>query len=132
MKTAFLALSALIALPFSATTSLAKEGDVHEKVIGVNSVYIPSGFDSTSESFVVVNGWFPHSCYKLKTANVNHVGPTLHEVTVTANVTEGLCLTVIIPFHKEVALGKLAVGDHKIHFLNGDGTYMEKHLVIEQ
>lgn len=132
MKTAILALATLIALPLFQTSALAKEGDVHEKVIGVNSVYIPSGFDSTSESFVVVNGWFPHSCYKLKGATVNHVGPTLHEVTVLANVTEGLCLTVIIPFNKEVAMGKLAVGDHKIHFLNGDGTYMEKHLVIEQ
>ena len=124
-----LALSAILALPLAAQ---AKDGDVHEKVIGVNNVYIPSGFDSSSEAFVVVNGWFPHSCYKLKGANVNHVGPTLHEVTVSANVTEGLCLTVIIPFNKEVQLGRLAVGDHKIHFMNGDGTYMEKHLVIEQ
>ena len=31
----------------------------------------------------------------------------------------------------EVQLGKLSVGDHKIHFMNGDGTYMEKHLTIE-
>ncbi len=124
-----LALTAVLSLPLAAQ---AKDGDVHEKVIGVNSVYIPSGFDSASDSFVVVNGWFPHSCYKLKSATVNHVGPTLHEVTVNANVTEGLCLTVIIPFQKEVQLGKLGVGDHQVRFLNGDGTYMEKHLVIEQ
>ncbi len=110
----------------------AKDGDVHEKVIGVNNVYIPSGFDSTTESYVVVHGWFPHSCYKLKGATVNHVGEMLHEVTVLANVTEGLCLAVIIPFNREVQLGRLAVGDHTVRFQNGDGTYMEKHLVIEQ
>lgn len=127
--TSILALAAIITLPLSAQ---AKEGDVHEKVIGVNDAFIPSGFDSSSEAFVVVNGWFPHSCYKLKSATVNHVGPTLHEVSVNALVTEGLCLTVIIPFHKEVQLGKLAVGDHQIRFLAGDGTYMERHLVIEQ
>jgi hypothetical protein len=28
-------------------------------------------------------------------------------------------------------LGKLVVGEHKIRFLNGDETYMEKHISIE-
>ena len=127
--TKILVIAAIIAMPIFAS---AKEGDVHETTIGVNNVYIPSGFDSGSEAFVVASGWFPHSCYKLKGAKVEHVGPTLHEVTVMANVTEGLCLTVIIPFNKEIQLGKLAVGDHQIKFMNGDGTYMERHLVIEQ
>ncbi len=110
----------------------AKEGDKHEKVVPINDVYIPNGFDSGSDAFVVVNGWFPHSCYKLKDVKVEHVGPLLHEVTTNAIVTEGLCLTVIIPFHREVQLGKLATGTHQIHFMNGDGTYMEKRLTIEQ
>jgi hypothetical protein len=30
-----------------------------------------------------------------------------------------------------VQLGKLNVGEHKIQFMNGDGTYMEKQLTIE-
>jgi hypothetical protein len=131
MKFFSLTLAAFLALTFSGT-ALAKDGDVHEKVIGINDVYIPSGFDSRSDAFIVANGWFPHSCYKLKGAEVEHVGTALHQVTIKANVTEGLCLTVIIPFHKEVQLGKLAVGDHAIRMMNGDGTYLEKHLVIEQ
>jgi hypothetical protein len=131
MKT-FLILS-LIAMPFQfSSTAFAADGDVHEKIVGVSDAYVPSGFDSTSESFVVANGWFPNSCYKLKQVDVNHVGPALHEVTTKANVTEGLCLAVIIPWHREVQLGKLAVGTHKVHFLNGDGTYLEKQLVIER
>lgn len=120
-----------VAMGFSAG-AFAKDGDVHSKVVPVTDAYIPSGFDSGSDAFVVVNGLFPHTCYKLSSAKVEHVGPALHEVSTVANVTEGLCLTVMVPFSKEVQLGKLGVGEHKIHFMNGDGTYMEKRLVIEQ
>lgn len=122
---------ALVAMPFQHTpAAYAADGDIHEKVVGVSDAYVPSGFDTGSDAFVVANGWFQNSCYKLKGIEVNHVGPALHEVTTKANVTEGLCLAVIIPWHREVQLGKLASGTHKIHFLNGDGTYMEKQLVI--
>jgi len=131
MKT-WMMISAVAVGAMFGSLSFAKEGDVHERVVGVSDAYIPSGFDSSSESFVVVNGWFPHSCYKLKNVKVDHVGPALHEVTTIANVTEGLCLTVIIPWHKEVQLGKLAEGEHQIHFMNGDGTYMERRITIEQ
>lgn len=103
-----------------------------EVVVGVNDAYVPSGFDSSSDAFVVVNGLFSNSCYRLKAAEVQHVGAALHEVKVKAIVTEGLCLMVLVPFHQEAQLGKLAVGDHSIHFMNGDGTFWEKHLTIEQ
>lgn len=123
---------ALIAMPFQfASSAFAADGDVREKVIGVTDAYVPSGFDSGSDAFVVANGWFPNSCYKLKGIEVNNVGPALHQVTTKANVTEGLCLAVIIPWHREVQLGKLVVGTHKVQFMNGDGTYMEKQIVIE-
>ena len=131
MKTFLMLATAAMISSFS-MNAYAKDGDVREKVVGINDVYIPSGFDSGSEAFVVVNGLFPHSCYKLKGVKVDHVGPALHEVTTVADVTEGLCLTVIIPFHREVQLGKLAVGEHQLRFMNGDGTYMEKRLTIEQ
>jgi len=118
------------ALSVSSPRAMAADGDVHEKIVGVTDAYIPSSFDSTSDSFVVVNGWFPHSCYKLKGVEVANIGPFLHELTTKADVTEGLCLTVIIPWHREAHLGKLESGSHKLHFMNGDGTYMEKLLTI--
>jgi hypothetical protein len=129
MKTFLMILAATL---ITTAPAFAKDGEVHEKIIGVNDVYVPSGFDSSSDSFVVVNGLFPHSCYKLKTVKVDNLTATLHEVTTTADVTEGLCLMVIVPFHKEVQLGRLAVGEHVLRFLNGDGTFMEKHLTIER
>jgi hypothetical protein len=100
-------------------------------LVGVNDVYVPSGFDSRSEVFVVANGWFPNSCYKFSQAKVDHVSPTLHEVRTYASVTEGLCLTVIVPFHQEIQIGRLEPGEHSLRFVSGDGTYLEKKVVIE-
>lgn len=125
----FSLVAAALVLTFS-TGAIAKEGDTHEKVVTVGDVYIPSNFDSSSDAFVVVNGWFPHSCYKIKDIKVEHPSANLHEITTTANVTEGMCLTVIVPFHKEVQLGRLNVGEHTLRFVNGDGSYMEKKLTI--
>lgn len=125
-KILMLMTAAVLSLP------LVAQAEVHEKVIGVTDVYIPSGFDSSSDAFVVVNGLLMNSCYQLKDARVEDGKNGLKEVTITANVTEGVCLMVLVPFHKEVQLGKLAVGQHTIHFMNGDGTYLEKQITIEQ
>jgi hypothetical protein len=38
---------------------------------------------------------------------------------------------VLIPFQKDVRLGQLPTGKHILKFLNGDGTYLEKSLVVE-
>jgi hypothetical protein len=109
----------------------ADYGETREQVVAINDAYIPSGFDSSSDAFAVVNGLFPNSCYRFRTAKVEHIGPALHEVRAYATVTEGLCLMVLVPYSKEVQLGKLAVGQHAIRFVSGDGTFWEKSLTIE-
>lgn len=121
-----------LAVAFLPALSPAADGDVHEKQIGVSDVYIPNSFDSRSDAFVVVNGFFPHSCYQMKEARVSHQRNNVHEVRVIAEVTEGLCLTVIVPFHKEVRLGRLAAGEHTLRFLGGDGVRMERKITIER
>ncbi len=102
-----------------------------ELLVSPISAYVPSGFDSRSESFVVVSGMFPNSCYRIKESKVEHVGPALHEVRTMATVTEGLCLTVMIPYSKEIQLGKLSAGNHEVRFMSGDGTYFSKSIVVE-
>jgi hypothetical protein len=129
MKKSILVLAAILAMSANA---FAGEGKTRGQVVGVNDAYIPSGFDSASDAFVVVSGIFPSGCYQWKEAQVEHIGPTLHQIKAMANVFEGLCIMVMVPFQKEVQLGKLAVGDHSLRFVNGDGTYFEKRLSIEQ
>lgn len=134
MKKLIFVMTAMLAFGSVAMAKEKSDGGQsnHEQVVGVNDAFIPSGFDSASDAFVVVSGIFPSGCYQWKTAKVDHVGPALHEVRAVANVFEGLCIMVMVPFQKEVQLGKLAAGDHAIRFVNGDGTYFEKHLNIEQ
>ncbi len=102
-----------------------------QQVVNVNNAYIPSGFDSASDAFVVVSGVFPSGCYQLKNTKVDHIGSALHEVRVIANVFEGSCIMVMVPFQSEAQLGKLSTGEHKINFMSGDGTYFERKLTIE-
>lgn len=100
-------------------------------VVPINEAFVPGGFDSQSDSFVVVSGIFPNGCYRWKNAEVKNVSEYVHEVTSHALVNQGMCLMVLVPFSKDVRLGRLQSGNHALRFLNGDGTYMEKTLVIE-
>lgn len=101
-----------------------------EVQVGISGVYVPAGFDTSSDVYVVVNGIFQNGCYKWKRADVNHNGFN-HEIKSVASVSQGMCLMVLVPFQKEVRLGQFDAGKHTLRFLNGDGTYLEKTLVIE-
>lgn len=99
--------------------------------IGISGVFVPGGFDSNSDVYVVVNGIFQNGCYKWKRADVVNKDDFNHTVKSIASVSEGMCIMVLIPFQKEVRLGKFAPGKHNLRFENGDGTYLEKSVNIE-
>lgn len=99
--------------------------------VNITDAYIPSGFDSGTDAFVVVSGLFPNSCYRMKDAEVLNRSTTIHEIRAKASVSQGMCLMVLVPFSKEVQLGKLERGTHSLRFVSGDGTYMERKLEIE-
>ncbi len=124
-------LSSMIVFSMNAFANNSKAPVEKEVQIGLNSVYIPSGFDSGSDVFVVVNGIFQNGCYRWNRADVSHLDTYSHEVKSIASVSPGVCIMVLIPFQKEVRLGKFASGKHTLKFDNGDGTYFEKALVIE-
>ncbi|NUN05946.1 MAG: hypothetical protein HUU57_09305 [Bdellovibrio sp.] len=130
MKIASLVLSALLGL--SSFAFAEQTAPVEKEVqIGINGVYVPGGFDSASDVFVVVNGIFQNGCYKWKRAEVNHAGTFSHQIKSIASVSQGMCLMVLVPFQKEVRLGKFSSGTHTLRFENGDGTYVEKTLTVE-
>jgi hypothetical protein len=121
-----------MALIFTNTLMAATNGS-REVPIGISGAFVPAGFDSNSDSYVVVNGVFQNGCYKWSRAvNLTTKDEYTHEISSMATVTPGMCIMVLIPFQKEISLGKLAAGKHTLRFLNGDGTYLEKSLVIEQ
>lgn len=126
--------AALATLTFAVNASAGQTPSpgTREVVVSVADAYVPGGFDSTSDVFVVVNGIFPNGCYRWNRADVTHPTQYIHEVRSIANVSQGMCLMVLVPFTKEVHVGQIGAGDHKIRMINGDGTYLEKDLNIEQ
>lgn len=112
--------------------SQAQNPQEKEVQVGLSGVYVPGGFDSTSDSFVVVNGIFPNGCYKWSRAEITNVDAYTHEIKSMAAVSQGMCIMVLVPFQKEVRLGKFPAGNHTLRFANGDGTYFEKNLRIEE
>ena len=129
MKMSLAAVSALIL-----GLSVAKAGDqpqYKEVQVGISDAYIPGGFDADADAYVVASGVFPNGCYRWSRAEVNNKDLYTHEIKSVANVEQGMCIMVLVPFTKEIRLGKLQTGKHALRFLNGDGTYLEKSLVVE-
>ena len=98
--------------------------------IAINDAFVPGGFDSESDAYVIASGIFMNGCYQWREATVEHQD-RVHLVRSFANVSQGMCLMVLVPFTKEISLGKLERGNHQIRFINGDGTYMEKSVSVE-
>lgn len=102
-----------------------------EVSVGISGVFVPGGFDSSSDAYVVVSGIFQNGCYKWKKAEIDSRDAYTHDIRSMATVSQGMCIMVMIPFQKDVRLGQLPSGKHSLRFLNGDGTYLEKSLVVE-
>lgn len=111
-------------------SSAAAFADVREIAIGVSDAFIPRT-RAGAEASVIVSGVFPNGCYRWSRATVAHLPGDLHEIRSFANVQSGMCIMVLVPFNKEVVLGRLGAGTHRLRFVNGDGTYMEKQLKVE-
>lgn len=121
---------ALVTIGFMATAA-AQTAPAKQVLIGISDAYVPSGFDSNSDAYVVASGVYPNGCYRWDKADVQHVSATVHEVRSFASVQQGMCLMVLVPFTKDIQLGKLEAGKHQIRFIGGDGTYLEKNMTIE-
>lgn len=114
------------------TQAQAQQPGEKEVAVGINSVYVPAGFDINSDVYVVTSGIFPNSCYRWNRAEVTSKTNHEHEIQTMAMVQSGMCLMFLMPFTKEVRLGKLQAGDHTLRFVSSDGTYLEKKLSVEE
>jgi len=130
MKQIFSLAAIALAITF-ASAAQASEPKTREQAIGVNEVYIPGGLSSDTDAYVIVSGMFPNSCYSWSRSEVSDKSAMVHEVRSFANVTQTMCLMVLVPYSHDVRLGRLDSGEHTLRFLNGDGTYFERKVVVE-
>lgn len=131
MKTTLSLLINVIALTFTLHANATNPPVSKDVTIALTDVFVPGGFDSSSDTYIVASGIFPNGCYKWKGVSRKDVSAFEHELTSVASVSQGMCIQVLIPFTKEVRLGKLNAGTHTLRFLSGDGTFIEKSLAIE-
>lgn len=123
--------SLLLIGSLAGVSAFATEPTIREVTIGVSDVFIPGGFGPETDAYVVVSGMFPNSCYRWSRSEVEHTNPTFHEIRSIATVSQTMCLMVLVPYSKEVTLGRLVSGEHTLRFVNGDGTYFERSLIVE-
>lgn len=92
-----------------------------DKVVTVelSQAYIPQGFDNNDVTKVVVEGFFPNTCYKVKKQEAADVkidqDKKLIQVSQKAYVYNQMCLMMIVPFSETVEVGKIAdAGEYKL------------------
>ncbi len=103
-----------------------------EKVITVNDALVPEFAEKDKDVKVVVSGTFPNSCYRWSRSDVRTHSEGFHIVRSLALVTTNTnCLMVLVPFSKEINVGRLTPGEHTLRFLNGDDTWFERKLTVQ-
>ena len=111
--------------------SAAADPVVRDVVVAVNDVFVPEKVEHGAEAKIILNGMFPNSCYRGARAETKDTSPTVHLLQIHATVTQTMCLMVLVPWTKEVNLGRLPAGSHTLRFVNGDETYFERTLNVE-
>lgn len=78
-------------------------------------VFTPVGFDSNDNAQVVVAGTFPNTCYKVgePSVSVDRANKKIY-VQDKAFYHKGLCLYMLVPYHKTVSLGVMDQGDYEV------------------
>lgn len=109
----------------------SEQNIVKEIAVGINGVYVAADVKSNADVIAVVNGLFPNGCYSLGEPKIDHKTVFEHDVYTIAKVKQGICLRVLVPFTKEISLGKLAVGKHNVRFVADDGTAVEKIIDVK-
>ena len=110
----------------------ATENLTKEVTIAINDAFVPETVERGTDAKVVLTGIYPNSCYRWSRADVRaHANSTL-EIKARAMVTVNtMCLMVLVPFSKEVNLGRLPAGEHTLRFTSGDDTYYERKLNVQ-
>ena len=105
------------ALVLAATSAIADDKiEKPEKVaVALTQAYIPGGFDSNDRAEMVIEGYFPNTCYRVGPIE-KRVNNATKEVTVSqiAYKYKGTCLMMIVPFTQTVQLGILRADTYNV------------------
>lgn len=114
-----LVLISLMAAAFGLSAAHADEGEAKIVKVSVAKAYIPHGFDNNDVAKIVVEGFFPNTCYKMKKQEKEDVvvDTETREIRVTqrAYKYDGMCLMMVVPYTQTIEVGQLTnVGDYQV------------------
>jgi hypothetical protein len=83
--------------------------------VSAQDLFVPQGFDDNDQVTVVLDGYFPNSCYRVDRVEKN-IDNESKIITIEqfARVYPGPCLMLLVPFTSEVNLGTVPSGDYKV------------------
>jgi hypothetical protein len=112
-------ISAAFLLSGLAGSASAQDGGRREiaDLVPVEAVdlFVPNGFDSNDEIVVVIDGYFPNSCYRLTRPELS-IDHAKHEIKINqmARKFPGPCLVPLVPFTNIVHIGALEAGTYRV------------------
>lgn len=118
-------------LLFATSTAVAFSPTSHEEVAPVMDAYVPEQTKSSEPTYVIVSGLFRNGCLNYDRAFTTPMDEKTIEIRVLATVTEGACTMARKPYRREVALGTLPAGEHRLVFVSGDGSRFERVLNVD-
>jgi hypothetical protein len=87
----------------------------HTEQVTADRLFVPTGFDDNDHTQVVLDGFFPNSCYQIDEVEVIvHPDENMVHLTPKARVMDGICLNVIVPFTYVAEIGVLPQGNWKV------------------
>lgn len=83
--------------------------------VPLSGAYIPGGFDSNDRAQLVVEGYFPNTCYRVGPYE-KKLNSTSNEISVkqTAYKYKGPCLFMVVPFSQTIQVGILKANTYKV------------------
>lgn len=87
-----------------------------EKLVPVDHLFVPAGFDSNDTSEVVITGFLPNLCHKSPSAKVTKSGKkiSIEVSSLYYHESNPFCPEMIVPFVETVKLGLLDKGQYEI------------------
>ncbi len=93
-------------------------------------LFVPTGFDDNDKAQVVVDGYYPNSCYRLEPSVLEvDLDKKLITIEAKARVVSGFCLQVLVPYSDVVELGILPRGQYTVRTSD---LRLEKTLVVSE
>src|SRR5687768_6583889 len=131
MKAKLIILGITAALTTMLGTNLAHAADEGLEDVKARILFVPNGFDDNDETVVVVDGYLPDTCYRLRSTDVQ-VDVEKKSIMVQPRAyvhKEGVCNDVTVPFSTVVSVGVIPSGTYTVS--SRDGKLNERLVVKE-